>query len=378
MDDFLCPDNSVSHFPTVGVIGAGQLARMMVAPAIALGVNLKVFAQSHDDSAAQILHHEVGDYRDSESLRNFAQDCDVITFEHELIPSSVISTLERDGIVVRPAGTAFRYSQNKAELRQLLTERNIRSPRWQLSSRPLSIEFPLVAKSISGGYDGRGVWVVHNQSELHALGASELLLEEKLHFSHEIAVMVARSPHGQISTWPATETIQVDGMCVETITPAPCLDEAQHVFAQQMAITIADYVGLIGVMAVEMFLVEGELVINEIAMRPHNSGHWSIEGSVTSQFEQHLRAILDLPLGDTSMRSPFAVMGNVVGGEKTDMYRPYLHLFARTPHLKIHQYRKTAKPGRKVGHVTAVGNNLDSLREEVRHAVGYMNGAIDE
>ena len=368
----------MAQFPTVGVIGAGQLARMMIAPSIALGVNLKVFAQAQDDSAALNADFVLGNYSRADEVLAFAKNCDVVTFEHELIPQSVIAELEKNGIVVRPRGSSFIFSQNKAELRKKLSEHNLPSPAWQLRSQPLELDFPLIAKSISGGYDGRGVWVIHNESELKELGESDFLLEEKLNFTSEIAVMVARSPHGQIATWPATETVQSEGICIKTVTPAPSLTHEQHGLAQKIAIEIADVVGLVGVMAVEMFLVDGSFVINELAMRPHNSGHWTIEGSTTSQFEQHLRAVLDLPLGDTAMRAPFAVMGNILGGEKTDMYRPYLHLFARTPHLKIHQYRKTVKPGRKVGHVTAIGNNLDSLHEEVQHAVDYMNGAIDE
>ena len=368
----------MAQFPTVGVIGAGQLARMMIAPAIALGVNLKVFAQSKEDSAALNTDYEIGSYMSADEVLAFAKNCDIVTFEHELIPQSVIADLEKNGITVRPRGSSFVFSQNKAELRKKLAQHHLPSPTWQLSSQPLRIGFPLIAKSISGGYDGRGVWVINNEEQFKELGESEFLLEEKLNFESEIAVMVARSPHGQISTWPATETVQAEGICIKTITPAPSLTQEQHSLAQKLAMEIADVIGLVGVMAVEMFLINGNFVVNELAMRPHNSGHWTIEGSTTSQFEQHLRAVLDLPLGDTSLRAPFAVMGNVLGGEKTDMYRPYLHLFARTPHLKIHQYRKTVKPGRKVGHVTAIGNNLDSLLEEVKHAVDYMNGAIDE
>ena len=368
----------MAHFPTVGVIGAGQLARMMIAPAVALGVKLRVFAQSESDSAAIDADFTIGNYSSAEEVLAFAQQCDVLTFEHELIPQSVITELERNGITVRPRSSTFIFSQNKAELRKKLAEKNLPSPRWQLSSSPLELTYPFIAKAISGGYDGRGVWEIKNELDLSNIGERELLLEEKLEFTCEVAVMVARSPHGQISTWPVTETIQSAGICVKTITPAPSLSDELHQRAQKLAMDIADLVGLVGVMAVEMFLVNGDLIINELAMRPHNSGHWTIEGATTSQFEQHLRAVLDLPLGDTSMRAPIVVMGNVLGGAKTDMYRPYLHLFARSPHVKIHQYRKDVKPGRKVGHVTAWGNNLNSLLEEVQHAVDYMNGVIDE
>ncbi|MEI7641614.1 MAG: 5-(carboxyamino)imidazole ribonucleotide synthase [Actinobacteria bacterium] len=373
---------SGAEFPTVGVIGAGQLARMMIAPAIALGVNLKLFAASSEDSAALSADHVVGNFLNPDEVLTFAKTCDVITFEHELIPNSVIKVLEQNQVVVRPSASAFIYSQNKAEMRKILQENNLPIPNWNLYSgdKGPGIPFPLIAKSISGGYDGRGVWVVADESELRELLKIQptLLLEEKLNFTSEISVMVARSPHGQAATWPPTLTVQRDGICIQTITPAPDLSDILKISAQEIALKIADLIGLVGVMAIELFVVGDRLLINELAARPHNSGHWSIEGSVTSQFEQHLRAILDLPLGDTSMSADFAVMGNVLGGTKTNMYRPYLHLFARTPYLKVHQYRKEVKAGRKVGHVTAIGNNLATLQSEVSHAVDYMNGVIDE
>ena len=206
----------------------------------------------------------------------------------------------------------------------------------------------------------------------------KLLVEELIEFDYEIAVMVARSPHGQATTWAPTQTVQKDGICVMTISPAPQLTASLSEKAQRLALDIAAEVGVVGVMAVEMFVKGENLFVNELAMRPHNSGHWTIEGSHTSQFEQHLRAVLDLPLGDPSMTAPVAVMGNVLGGNKTDMYRPYLHLMARTPALHFHQYKKDVRPGRKIGHVTLLGKDLVELTQEVQHAVDYMNGEIDE
>jgi 5-(carboxyamino)imidazole ribonucleotide synthase len=205
-----------------------------------------------------------------------------------------------------------------------------------------------------------------------------LLIEELIEFDLEIAVMVARSPHGQANTWAPTQTVQENGICTRTLTPAPSISPSVAEKASALALTIAERVGLVGVMAVEMFVKGEELFINELAMRPHNSGHWTIEGSITSQFEQHLRAILDLPLGDPAMTARYAVMGNILGREKTDMYRPYLHLMARNPELKIHQYMKDVRPGRKIGHVNAVGDDLLHLEELIEHARDYMSGEIDE
>jgi 5-(carboxyamino)imidazole ribonucleotide synthase len=366
-------------FPTVGVIGAGQLARMSIAPATALGVNLLLLAADSNDSAAQITQHIVGDYTDLTTVRQFAAQCDVITFEHELIPLSIIKALEADGVVVRPSSAAFLYSQDKAAMRQKLQA--FPSPKFQIVTAIDQVnEFPVIAKAISGGYDGRGVWKVNSAKELSDLlhQVPKLLVEELIEFDYEIAVMVARSPHGQATTWAPTQTIQKDGICIMTISPAPQLTAALSEKAQKLALDIASEVGVVGVMAVEMFVKDDNLFINELAMRPHNSGHWTIEGSHTSQFEQHLRAVLDLPLGDPSMTAPIAVMGNILGADKTDMYRPYLHLMARTPALHFHQYKKDVRPGRKIGHVTLLGKDLVELTHEVQHAVDYMSGEIDE
>jgi 5-(carboxyamino)imidazole ribonucleotide synthase len=366
-------------FPIVGVIGAGQLARMSIAPATALGVELLLLASDALDSGAQITNHIVGDYRDLATVRAFAQNCDVVTFEHELIPLSIVKALEADGVVVRPSSSAFIYSQDKVAMREKLND--FLSPRWQVVTSAEQIElFPVIAKAISGGYDGRGVWKISNHEELSLLlnQTGKLLIEEFINFDYEIAVIVARSPHGQAMTWAPTQTIQQNGICTMTITPSPDLSISLSEKAQELALEVAALVGVVGVMAVEMFVKGEELFINELAMRPHNSGHWTIEGSGTSQFEQHLRAILDLPLGDPSMTAPFAVMGNVLGGDKPDMYRPYLHLMARTPTLKFHHYKKEVRPGRKIGHVTMLGENLVELTQEVRHALDYMSGEIDE
>ena len=373
-------DSQVSNrFPRVGVIGAGQLARMMVAPATALGIDLLLFAQDEKDSGAQITHHVIGDYKNLAEVLDFAKKCDVVTFEHELIPLSVIKGLEIEGIKVYPPSSAFIYSQDKAAMREML--KDFPAPKSQVITDSTSVnDFPIIAKAISGGYDGRGVWKVDTSAELAEIlkHTTPLLVEELIDFDTEIAVMVARSPHGQATSWAPVETVQEDGICTLTITPAQKISKEIAEEAQKIALEIAQLVGVVGVMAVEMFIKGETIYINELAMRPHNSGHWSIEGSVTSQFEQHLRAILDLPLGSPAMNHPYAVMGNVLGGEKTDMYRPYLHLMARTPSLHFHQYKKDVRPGRKIGHVTACGDDLLHLTQEVQHARDYMSGVIDE
>lgn len=368
-----------SEFPVVGVIGAGQLARMMIAPATALGVKLIPFASSATDSAAQITQCVIGDYTDIEAVKKFAELCDVVTFEHELIPLSIIKALEVAGVTVRPSSESFEFSQDKQAMRKKLSHFN--GPKSMVVTSSSEVEtYPVIAKSISGGYDGRGVWKVNSSQELSDLlkNSPKLLIEELIEFDYEIAVMVARSPHSQATSWVPTQTIQSDGICTMTISPAPIMNAEMSEKAQKIALDIAAEIKLIGVMAVEMFVKGKDIFINELAMRPHNSGHWTIEGSQTSQFEQHLRAILDLPLGDPSMTDDFAVMGNIIGKDKTDMYRPYLHLMARNPSLKFHMYGKEVRPGRKIGHVNVIGKDLVELRTEIEHAMDYMSGEIDE
>jgi 5-(carboxyamino)imidazole ribonucleotide synthase len=335
-------------FPTVGIIGAGQLARMMVPPAVDLGISLTLFAGATTESGAQVAPHVVGKLIDTTAVLEWASHCDVVTFEHELVPPDLIAELESSGVTVFPRSNSFAFSQNKLLMRQKMEELGLPNPTWKaFDGGAIELAFPLIAKRVSGGYDGRGVFVINtfeDLTELHRSVGGVLLLEEKLDFDFEIAVMVARSPHGQAATWAPTLTVQRDGICTQTITPIPDFSEALAYQAVQIALKIAQGIDLVGVMAVEIFVCGDHLIINELALRPHNSGHWSIEGSVTSQFEQHLRAILDLPLGDTSLTAPFAVMGNIIGidtEKSSDLFQPYLHLMARTPALKIHQYMRS-------------------------------------
>jgi 5-(carboxyamino)imidazole ribonucleotide synthase len=354
---------------------------MMAVPANDLGIEFTVFTSNGNDSAAQISDFVLGDFRDLPSVLAFAKECDVITFEHELVPQSVIKGLESAGVKVYPRSESFIYSQNKLEMRKKVSELGLPNPVYEeYNGGSHSVNFPLIAKLPAGGYDGRGVYLIEKQSELDELFKNNgtLLLEEKLPFDYEISVMVARSPHNQAASWPATLTVQTDGICTMTVTPTPDISPDLEASVQSAALKIAAGINLVGVMAVEIFVVGNKFYINELALRPHNSGHWTIEGSKTSQFEQHLRAVLDLPLGSTALTNKYAVMGNILGGEKEDMYRPYLHLMARTPELHFHQYRKEVRPGRKIGHVTLCGENLLELKNEVQHAIDYMSGVIDE
>lgn len=378
-------------FPVVGIIGGGQLARMCAAPAAELALTLSVFAESDDAAAALVVPHApVGDYRDAEQVREWARGCDVVTFDHEHVPADVLAALEADGVALHPRPSALRFAQDKLAMRQRLSDLDVPCPAWapvstsdELSAFGEQHGWPLVLKTPTGGYDGKGVMLVRTPDDADAWFAqadgAPLLAEEAVAFEREIAVMIARSPSGQVAVWPVVETVQVDGICTEVLAPAPDLSDDAAERITSAAITIARELDVTGVMAVELFdLGGGEFVVNELAMRPHNSGHWSMDGSVTGQFEQHLRAVLDLPLGDTRARAPWTVMGNVLGGEYEELYPTYKHLMARDPGLKIHLYGKGVRPGRKIGHVNVFGDDLVGLRARARHACDYLQGTVTE
>jgi 5-(carboxyamino)imidazole ribonucleotide synthase len=381
-------------FPVVGVVGGGQLARMMQQPAIALGVGLRVLATSMEESAAQAVRDvRLGSHRDLDALREFARGCDVITFDHEHVPPVFLKALEDEGVAVRPGGRALVHAQDKIIMREALTAAGVPCPRWaaideagQLEAFGAEAGWPLVLKTSRGGYDGRGVWVVDSFAEAAELIAATTLApgarwlaEERVDFVQELSAQVARSPHGQAVAYPVVRTVQTGGICTEVVAPAPGLIDDEAVAAQEAALTVAKVLDVVGMLAVEMFETrDGRVLVNELAMRPHNSGHWSIDGAVTSQFENHLRAVLDLPLGDPSARAPWSVMVNVLGGEHPDLYRAFLHCMARDPGLRVHMYGKEVRPGRKVGHVTVVGDDLTDLLDRAHHAADYLTGVIDE
>ena len=371
---------------TVGVIGGGQLARMMQPAAIALGINLAVFAES-EGSAAHGAVTKVGDYTDLAQLREFAKDVDVITFDHEQVPTELLRQLEAEGVNVRPGPAALIHAQNKLVMRKKLAELGLPQPNWAEITSPQELEQfigihgpKIVVKTPIGGYDGKGVRVVSSAAEvsdwlenLASFGGS-LLAEQKVDFLSEAAQLIARRPSGEAKTWPLVQTIQSGGVCSEVIAPYPSLSLSEP--AADIAHSIANGLGVTGVMAVEMFvLADGSLLVNELAMRPHNSGHFSIEGSNTSQFEQHLRAVLDLPLGDTGMRGGFAVMLNLLGvDDKNSFYEHYPTAMARYPSVSFHLYQKTARLGRKMGHLTVLGSNHEELLETGRKARSLIYG----
>jgi 5-(carboxyamino)imidazole ribonucleotide synthase len=377
--------------PVVAVIGGGQLARMMAEPAAAMGLPLRLLAEAEGVSAAQVIpDHRVGDYRDLATLRAVVDGCHVVTFDHEHVPTAHLHSLAGDGLAVRPGPEALVHAQDKAVMRARLDRLGIPAPRHAVARDVADVEafgFPCVLKASRGGYDGKGVWFVASAAECEEPLATtraagvELLVEDRVDFRRELSALVARSPSGQAAAYPVVESIQRDGICREVIAPAPDLADDLALEAQQIALTVAGELDVTGVLAVELFETnDGRVLVNELAMRPHNTGHWTQDGAVTSQFENHLRAVLDLPLGSPAAREPWTVMVNILGGDAGTgrLYDGYPHALARDPRLRVHLYGKELRPGRKVGHVNAYGEDLDDCLERARHAAAWFRGDLGD
>ena len=378
----------------LAVIGGGQLARMMAQSAVALGLPLRLLAEGPDVSAAQVVPDSlVGDYRELDTLRKVADGCAVVTFDHEHVPTEHLRALTAEGHACRPGPDALVHAQDKAVMRARLDRLDVPSPRHAVVRDPAGVSafatglggFPVVLKTTRGGYDGKGVWVVGSEDqcapafETAAASGVQILAEEKVDFRRELSALVARSPSGQAAAYPVVESVQENGVCSEVIAPAPGLSADLAVDAQQIALRIAGALDVTGVLAVEMFEThDGRVLVNELAMRPHNTGHWSMDGAVTGQFENHLRAVMDLPLGSPEARQPWTVMVNILGGQVGALFDGYPHVFARDPRLKVHLYGKDVRPGRKVGHVTAYGDDLDDVLERARHAAAWFRGDLGQ
>ncbi|SDK57794.1 5-(carboxyamino)imidazole ribonucleotide synthase [Actinopolyspora mzabensis] len=371
------------------MVGAGQLARMTHQAAIGLGQSLKVLAASPDESAGLVAPNiEIGSHTDLAALRTFAEGCDAVTFDHEHVPNEHLRALAAEGVAVHPGPDALLHAQDKLVMRRKLRDLELPVPPFaEVGSVTDVLEFgaahgwPCVLKTARGGYDGKGVWVLdtpdgarRTTAELLDAGAP-LMVEQRVALRRELAVLVARSPFGQGGAWPVVETVQSEGICVRVLAPAPDASEELTQRAQDIALRIADELGMVGVLAVEMFETVDGLVINELAMRPHNSGHFSIDGSRTSQFEQHLRAVLDYPLGTTELTAPAVAMGNILAAPtepRMSVDERVHHLFARFPGAKLHLYGKTERPGRKVGHVNMLGERMDEVSERARLAAHWL------
>ncbi|MGB3441463.1 MAG: 5-(carboxyamino)imidazole ribonucleotide synthase [Actinophytocola sp.] len=384
--------DSRTGLPVVGMVGGGQLARMTHQAAIALGQSLHVLAASPDDPAALVSPDiTLGTHTDLDALTAFAKSCDVLTFDHEHVPGEHLKALVDQGVRVRPGPDALLHAQDKLVMRHKLAELGLPVPPFAQVESVEDVEkfaeehgWPCVLKAARGGYDGRGVWMLNGQDSANDLvpklleWGTALLVEERVAMRRELAALVARSPFGQGGVWPVVETVQSNGICVEVLAPAPDMAEADARVAQELALRIAAELDVVGVLAVELFDTDHGLVINELAMRPHNSGHWSIEGARTSQFEQHLRAVLDYPLGATDVMAPAVVMANVLGAPDAPAMSPderLHHLLARFRDAHVHYYGKQERPGRKIGHVTMLGQSMDDVRERAKLAAHWLSHA---
>ncbi|WP_308213214.1 5-(carboxyamino)imidazole ribonucleotide synthase [Nocardioides pinisoli] len=375
--------------PTLAVIGGGQLARMMAQPAIALGLPLRLLAEAEGVSAAQVIpDHLVGDYTDLPTLRKVTDGAAVVTFDHEHVPTAHLHALADEGIAVRPGPEALVHAQDKAVMRRRLGELDVPCPRNAVVTSTADVEafgLPCVLKTTRGGYDGKGVWVVRALDEAQvafdtaAAAGVEVLAEELVDFRRELSALVARAPSGQAAAYPVVASTQLDGICHEVVAPAPDLAPALAGQAQEIALRVAGALDVTGILAVELFeTTDGRILVNELAMRPHNTGHWTQDGAVTSQFENHLRAVMDLPLGSPAPRERWTVMVNILGGptDSGHLYDGLPHAMARDPQLRVHLYGKDLRPGRKVGHVNAYGDDLEDCLERARHAAAWFRGDL--
>lgn len=354
---------------------------MMAPAATALGFELRVLAESGDVSAVSAVSSSpVGDYKDLETLLEFSEGLDVMTFDHEHVPTDHLRALQEAGVNVQPGPDALVHAQDKLVMRAAIDRLELPNPAWasvkdvaELIAFGDGIGWPVVLKTPRGGYDGKGVRIVGSAEEAAATqewfaAMSPLLAEAKVEFTRELSALVARTPDGEARAWPVVHTIQVDGVCDEVIAPALDIPVEVAAAAEDAALRIAGELGVTGVLAVELFETPGMgagFLINELAMRPHNTGHWTQDGAVTSQFEQHLRAVLNLPLGATDALAPVTVMKNFLGGENQDLFSAFPLALASEPAAKVHCYGKSVRPGRKIGHVNLVGTStadVDSVR----------------
>jgi 5-(carboxyamino)imidazole ribonucleotide synthase len=394
MTPLIAVTSTPNSSPKVAMVGGGQLARMTHQAAIALGQSLRVLAADAADPAAQVSPDVViGSHTDLDALRRVAAGAAALTFDHEHVPSELLEKLVAEGVNVAPPPQALLHAQDKIVMRRRLEALGVPVPRYAVVESREDLdsiaEFagaPVVVKAARGGYDGRGVQMAADAAQAREIAGQYLdsgvavLVEERVAMRRELSALVARSPFGQGAAWPVVETVQRDGICVTVIAPAPDLPGDVGAAAQQLALRLADELGVVGLLAVELFqTVGGELLVNELAMRPHNSGHWTMDGSRTSQFEQHLRAVLDYPLGATDPVAPLTVMANVLGAVQTPamtLDERLHHLFARMPDARVHLYGKDERPGRKIGHINFLGHDpaeVANLRERAERAAHWLS-----
>lgn len=354
----------------VGVIGGGQLAWMMGAEARSLGLELWVQTPNASDPGVSSADHTIlADITDVAATEKLAQNCDVITFENEFVDLAALETLAQQGTNFAPSLNFLASLLDKYDQRRCCETLGIPVPRYQPWSvagcLPEGWTFPVVVKARRHGYDGKGTFVVRNQQELDnlpdTLQDSPLLLEDFVPFERELAVMVARNGKGEMRVFPTVETKQIDQVCRWVLAPAAIAPELA-IRVTAIAEALAEHLGLVGIMGIELFLTsQGEVLVNEIAPRTHNSGHFSLDACQTSQFAMQLQAIARLPMGNPDMISPGAVMVNLLGFEHSaGTYAHKRQMLTQIPDSHVHWYGKaSASPGRKLGHVTILSKNQD-------------------
>jgi 5-(carboxyamino)imidazole ribonucleotide synthase len=355
--------------------------------ASALGLSMAVLAEDAGDAACAVAAEVlIGSPLVEADLRALASRAGVITFDHEQVDLELLGALVAEGVVVRPGLETLAMAVDKAHMRAVLVRAGIPVPAHLVldmgpvgEPTPATDEiarfaaehgWPIVLKTARGGYDGKGVWPVHDLTEVAAVTtplSGQLLVEEMVPLDAELAVMVARRPSGETVTWPATETAQVGGVCREVLVPgrlpAEVVDQARRLGQR-----VAEIADAVGVLAVELFWSRGALLVNEIAARPHNSGHWTMEGAVTSQFENHLRAVLDLPLGSAEPQHAQVASVNIFGGPDGRDPVALLPAGLAVEGAHVHLYGKGARPGRKLGHVTVCGDDAEVVRAQAWRA----------
>lgn len=394
------PLNDAAHapgMPIITVIGDGQLARMMQTEAIELGQSIRVLAGSYDSSAAQVCADIViGDYKNLDDLRRAVEGATAVTFDHEHVPTEHLHTLISEGVNVQPGPEALVNAQDKLVMRKKLRELGAPVPPFAaIENVEDGVEFfravqgEMCLKARRGGYDGNGVWFPKSEDEAAELvgklleAGTLLMAEKKVALVRELSAMVARTPSGVTQPWPVVESVQTDGICTEAIAPAPGLSAELQQQVQELAVTIATELRVTGALAVELFETtdvagQPEIFVNELAMRPHNTGHWTQDGCVTSQFEQHLRAVLDLPLGAVRTLAPVTVMANTLGAAQDPempMAQRIAEVMKKYPEAKIHLYGKGYRAGRKLGHVNVCGEDVEATRHAAKDAAHFIVNA---
>ena len=357
-----------------------------------LGLSMAVLAEHPDDAACGVASEVVlGSPFVAADLRSFAARCDVVTFDHEQVDLDLVAGLAAEGVVIRPGPETLEFAVDKAHMRTVLDQAGVPVPAYLVVEEgPGALDavesfasahgWPVMVKSARGGYDGKGVWPVADGAEAARVlegVAGRVVVEEMLPLQAELAVVVARRPSGASAAWPAVETAQVGGVCREVLVPGrlqPDVLEAASALGQK----VAEIAGGVGVMAVELFWSGGRLLVNEVATRPHNSGHWTMEGAVTSQFENHVRAVLDLPLGSTAPQHPQVASVNVFGGRDGADPAELLGRGLAVEGAHVHLYGKNARQGRKLGHVTVCGDDAGEVRTRAWSAAVALGSPVPD